>query len=36
MGVDTVWTPEAWVDVRQRYGDTLTAGDIPPVPEEEV
>jgi hypothetical protein len=34
--VETVCTPEAWVDVMQRYGDTLAAGEAKPAPEEEV
>jgi len=34
--VETVCAPEAWVDVMQRYGDTLAAGEATPVPEEEV
>jgi hypothetical protein len=34
--VETVGTPEVWVDVMQRYGDTLAAGEAKPVPEEEV
>jgi hypothetical protein len=34
--VETVCTPEAWVDLMQRYGDTLAAGEAKPVPEEEV
>ena len=36
MVVETVWTPEAWADVMQWYGDTLAAGEAKPVPEEEV
>jgi hypothetical protein len=34
--VETVGPPEVWVDVMQRYGDTLAAGEAKPVPEEEV
>jgi hypothetical protein len=35
IGVDTVGTPEAWVDVMQRYGEMLAAGEATPVPKEE-
>ena len=34
--VETVWTPEAWVDVMQWYFDMLAAGETQPVPEEVV
>jgi hypothetical protein len=34
--VDTVCTSKAWVDVMKRYFDTLAAGEVKPVPEEEV
>ena len=34
--VETISTPEVWVDVMQRYGDTLAAGEAKLVPKEEV
>ena len=36
MASETVWTPGAWDDMMQRYGETLAAGEAQPVPEEEV
>jgi hypothetical protein len=36
MCVETVGTPEAWVDLMKRYVDTRAAGEVKPVPEEEV
>ena len=36
MFVDTVWTPEAWVDLMKQSCDTLAAGEAKPMPEEEV
>jgi len=34
--VETVGTPEVWADLMKRYSDTLAAGEVQPVPEEEV
>ena len=36
MASETVWTPGTWVDMMQRYRETLAVGEAQPVPEEEV